>query len=547
MKFSNPKTGRLIGACALSLLVLAQGLILMPYAGLQNDEALFGSLIYEPRHLDHPIQVFKRRIPLMAISYLGGLKAWLYAIWFELWPPSISSVRLPVVCAGALSVWLFARLLRQIAGSRAAWIGGLLLASDTSFVLLTTFDWGPVALQHLLLLGALNSLLAFHRSGRQRWLALAFFLFGLAFWDKTVFAWMFTGLAIASLALLRCEIRRAVSPRQVALAALALLVGASPLILYNARSGGATLRQARLDFSDLPGKAHQLRSTLEGSSLFGYLTREDDGRSRLDPPTTLERAALALSDLAGRPRRSVLPFALLLSLLSLPLLTRSAQRALLLPALAMGIAWLQMALIQGAGGSAHHAVLLWPLPHWMVAVALADLSSRLACGRHLATFALAGTIAVKSLLVTNEYLAQFIRHGPGPYWTDAMEPLARRLLALRAGAVVIADWGILDSVRLLSQGRLPLFQAIDLASRTELDPREQASLRWLLELPDPVFAGYARHEQAVRSAGLRLAAHAAGLGYRKDTVDFVADRHGRPVFEIWRFRPISDPGPRQPR
>lgn len=546
MKPSNPSRRDLAAACALSLLFLAQALVLLPYPGLQTDEALFGSVIYEPRHVDHPVQIFKRRIPLMVMSYLGALKALFYWLWFKLWPPSPYAVRIPVVLAGAATVWLFAKLLRETSGARAAWIGGLLLATGTSFVLLTTFDWGPVALQHLLLLAGLNLLLAYHRGQKGRALAAAFFLFGLAFWDKAIFAWIFSGVALAGLIVFRREIRAAASARSIALAAIALLAGASPLILYNARSRGATFQQARLDTTDLAGKARQLHSTLEGSALFGYLTREDDGHARLESPTRLESVSLALSELAGRPRRSLMPFALAASVALLPALTRNARRVLLFAMIAMAVAWLQMALTRGAGGSAHHAILLWPLPQWIVAVTLADLSHRLP-RTQLVTAGATAVIAGSGLLVTNEYLAQFIRHGAGPYWTDAMGPLTQRLLSNPAGAVVVVDWGILDSVRVLGRGRLPLFQAIDLASREELDEEQTRALRWLLELPQPVFVGYAQEQREVAPSGERLAAHVARLGFRKQTVNSVHDRHGRRVFEIYRFHPTSDPDPPKPR
>jgi 4-amino-4-deoxy-L-arabinose transferase-like glycosyltransferase len=187
----------------------------LPYPGPQTDEALFASLIYEPRNLENFVQIFKHRIPLMVMSYLGALKALLYAAWFSIWPPSPVSLRLPVVLAGATSIGLFVILLREMLGRRAAWIGGLLLATDTSFLLLTTFDWGPVALQHLLLLAGLTLLLRFYPTGSRRQLAAAFFLFGLAFWDKAIFVWMFTGIAVASLIVFQRELARLADRRNL--------------------------------------------------------------------------------------------------------------------------------------------------------------------------------------------------------------------------------------------------------------------------------------------------------------------------------------------
>lgn len=527
-----------------SLIFATQALILLPYPGLQTDEALFASVLYEPRNLELSLPAFQHRIPLMVMSYLGSLKAGIYAVWFALWPPSPLSVRLPVILAGALTVWLFFRLLHATLGRRAAWLGALLLATDPSFLLTTTFDWGPVALQHLLLVGGMALLARFHRNRRTPALAAAFFLFGLGLWDKAIFIWMLSGVAAAALVVFRRELSETLTPRHALAAVLGGLLGALPLIIYNLRYDGPTLRHARYSASDLPGKLHLLRVTLDGSSLFGYLTREDDGRTRQDRLTALERAALTVSDAAGRPRTNLMPYLLSASAVLLPLVWRTAaRRAFLFAVIAAGIGWAQMALNQDTGGSTHHTVLLWPMPPLMVAAVLAEITRRLRRTGLYVLVTAAALAMVSNILVTNEHLAQFLRHGPGPAWSDAISPLAERLQRAPAGSIVVTDWGVLDSLRLLGRGRFPLYQAIDLASKDVLSPEDRQALQWLLTLPDPIFVGHAPPEETVVGSSARLAAHAAQAGYSKRLLYTVADRHARPVFEVFRFEPISAPAP----
>lgn len=531
-------------ALVISLLFVTQALILLPYPGLQTDEALFGSLIYEPRNLELSVPVFKHRIPLMVLSYLGSLKSLLYAGLFALWPPSLFSVRVPMVLAGGLTVWLFFRLLRDTLGRRAAWIGALLLATDTTFLVTTTFDWGPVALQHLFLVGGLALLVRFHRTSDRRALAAACFLFGLGLWDKALFIWMLSGLAVASLVVLRRELLRAFTMRHAAIAIAALLLGASPLIIYNLRYRGPTFSGARYTSADLAGKARLLISSLDGSSLFGYLTREDDGHLRADRPNRFERVSLALSEAAGRRRTNLLVPALALALALLPLYWRTpAGRACVLALIAMLVGWAQMALNQGTGGATHHAVLLWPFPHLIVAASLAQLTQPLRRAGLLAASSATALLASGSVLVTNEHLAQLIRHGPGPVWSDAIQPLAERLKGTPASHVVVTDWGMLDSLRLLRRGRLPLHQVIDLASKDSLDEEDRRTLAWVLHLPAPIFVGYTPQNESVPGSGARIAAHAAAAGYSKQMLYTVSDRHRRPVFEVFRFRPTSAPDP----
>jgi hypothetical protein len=85
-------------------------------------------------------QIFHSRVPLMLLTYLGALKSWLYLPILTLFRPSYLTVRLPVLTIGSLTVWLFIWLLELTGGRTVAWVGGLLLATDTMFLLTTCFD-----------------------------------------------------------------------------------------------------------------------------------------------------------------------------------------------------------------------------------------------------------------------------------------------------------------------------------------------------------------------------------------------------------------------
>ena len=61
--------------------------------GIQTDEALFAAGIYPPFDLRFVIHIFKHDYPLMEMTYVGALKARLWAVIFKVWPPSPASVR----------------------------------------------------------------------------------------------------------------------------------------------------------------------------------------------------------------------------------------------------------------------------------------------------------------------------------------------------------------------------------------------------------------------------------------------------------------------
>src|SRR5438270_7740362 len=129
------------------------------------------------------------RLPIMLMSYLGTLKSWVYVPIFRVFGTGVSALRDPALLAGVAGVWLFYLLLRRIAGQRAAVIGCGLLTADSLYLLTICFDWGPVALQHLLLLGGVLLLVRFFQDGREFALPCATFLFGLAMWAKALAIW----------------------------------------------------------------------------------------------------------------------------------------------------------------------------------------------------------------------------------------------------------------------------------------------------------------------------------------------------------------------
>lgn len=525
-----------------SLFFITLGGTLIPYPGIQNDEALFGNALYTAGGLAFTVSLFKQQVPLMLMSYLGALKSWLYAPLFQLVTPTAVSVRMPMLLAGAATVWLFHDLLNRVAGRRAAAIGGLLLATDTMFLLTTCFDWGPVALQHLLLVAGMLAVQAVYHTGQRNALALGFFFFGLALWDKALALWILSGIGVAALLVFPREIRKLATPGNTAVAAGAFLAGALPFVFYNIRYPLATFREnSSFAFDDVRGKSLLMLSTLDGSALFDYVARDDpDGHVR-KPDTAVERGSVHLSGMTGERRRSLLPWTLTLSALFLPeFLWFSRNRRLILFALVAGaIAWIQMLGTRGAGGSAHHAVLLWPLPHFVIAVILAAAwDIRHSILRKLAVVAAAGIAAItagSSLLVSNQYLAQLITNGPGKAWTDALGPLSDRLRQIPAKQIYINDWGMFDTLQVLNRGRLPLRVGSDPLSKPRLDENDVRVVRERLALAGSIFVSHTDGNEEFPGVNFHMREIAEKSGFRREMLAVIPDRNGREMFVIDRF------------
>ncbi len=524
-------------ALCLCLIFVLQGLVFIPYVGVQNDEALFGSAIYEPIHVEYQARILRHMVPTMVMSYIGALKAWTYAVIFSIWPPSPESLRIPVLVMGAITIWLFFLLLKRTAGARAALAGSALLAFDTTFLLTTTFDWGPVAFQHLLLLAGVYLIVRFHESGSPVWLGAAFFCFGMGVWDKALFVWMLAGLGAAALVVFPRQVYSRLTRRNLGVAVACFLIGCWPLVGYNKARDLKTFRaNAHYSAAGVDGKLYLVRMSLEGSSLLGYIVRDEPAPAPGRPDSTLEDWSLALSNMMDGPHVGFTAIAFVLALALLPWLWTSPARKPMLFALVFMVAtWAQMAFTQDAGGGTHHTVLLWPFPHLLIAVAFAQ-----ACGalRRAAVPVLAALIAVvcgSNLLVTNQHLAQLIERGAGAIWTDAIYPLADYLDRTPARHVYVMDWGMFDALRILDRGRLPLVVGGDPVVKESMDDTDRRILDEMLASEGGVYVGHTDGNEIFPGVSARLRAYAEAAGYRKEVQKVISDRNGRPMFEVYRL------------
>jgi hypothetical protein len=522
---------------ALGLLFVLAGCAFVPMLGIQNDEVFFAGGIYEPYEYRWGVELFGHRVPVMLLSYLGATKAWFYAAIFPLFPESLESLRIPMLLLGAATIWMFFRLLGRVAGMRAALAGAALLAADPLFLLVTL--WGPAMFYHVLFVAALALFVKFHQTGSRPALAAAFFCVGLGLWDKALFLWALGGLGVASAAVFPRVLWRAATPRNIGMAAAAFVIGAFPLLLFNIHTGGETLRgNSAFTFEEFPIKARQLYISLDGSMLFHWMVSPADPVYERQPGVALERASVWLASAANHPRGTLAPLAYMLALALLPFVWRSPARAPALFALVfIAVAWLQMALTRGAGGAAHHTVLLWPMPHLFAAVVFAEASRRIGRAGPPALAAAVLLVAGSGALVVNQYFAQGVRYGPGMAFTDALFPMAKEVAAARAAEIYMADWGMAYSLRFLGAGGLPLRNTDSL-----MEPDENRHLvrHWISD-PNHVFVGHTEKFEYRAGAGERLRKLAAELGYERADVKTIEDECGRPVYEVYRFRPSPAP------
>jgi hypothetical protein len=114
-------------------------------------------------------------------------------------------------------------------------------------------------------------------------------------------------------------------------------------------------------------------------------------------------------------------------------------------------------------------------------------------------------------------------------WTDAMDPLQRFLTDMHARRIYVADWGIIETMNLLSEGALPIRTA-------ELGSDD--SVRGMLRDSRNVFVAHAKGAAIHPAERAALEDVAQREEYVEEPVATIVDRNGRPAFDVFRFRKL---------
>jgi 4-amino-4-deoxy-L-arabinose transferase and related glycosyltransferases of PMT family len=505
--------------------------------GIQTDEALFAAGIYPPFQTEFRIRMFHHDYPIMVMTYVGALKARIWAMIFAVWPPSPASVRIPAVLLGALSVWWTYLLALRTLGPRTALVCVALLATDPMYVLYSRWDHGPVVIQHLCLIGAMLALVRFHQECRIAWLAAGFFALGLGFWEKAVFIWLLGGLGIAGLILFRRQIREALSLRNAAVATAAFVLGASPLIVYNAKHDLNTFRTNTVWSAEgIAEKARLVRYVLEGNALLsGSITRDSWDGPLKEPATAAQKAVVSIALAANLRTRSLMGYLAMASVLLFPFVWRTpARKAALFVLICGGLAWCQMAFVKNAGGAAHHTILLWPLPAMGIAAVLSAVSQRLRYGR-LLLIAVAALACIANLLVLSTYYTNLLRNGGTSSWTDAMYPAFDAIHQMDKEGVCTIDWGFFDTLRMFEQGHTPLCIAAD-----PVNEGAQQEALFQVSHPRYLFLTHTQGSESFPGVTERFVHFAESKGFECRERRVFADSNGRSTVEIFRFMPVHN-------
>ena len=94
---------------------------------------------------------------------------------------------------------------------------------------------------------------------------------------------------------------------------------------------------------------------------------------------------------------------------------------------------------------------------------------------------------------------------------------------------------MMDSLRLLSRGKLPLRVGTDPISKPDLTDADREFLARMISEPDHVFINHTKDFEFFTGVNDKLVKYAADAGYRREIMAVIPDSNGRPVYEVYRF------------
>lgn len=489
--------------------LLAVELAFLPLPGIQQDEALFVAPFLRNNPALYSWHIGTLAVPVMSMSYLSALKSWLYWPVFLLWRPGVWSIRLPECFISILILVLFADLARRVANARVAVAAALFLATDAVFIFANIFDT-TASLQLLGIVAFLNLLI------RKRFGA-AFFVAGLSVWSKAIFVFPLSGLALAFALVFPRTLPRIMTPRNLTLSLLALLIGAAPMIDYNLRNHSATFRAEASLISVPPAeKVLMMRRTLDGRAYEHYMFRSAPGE--LLPVEGASPGDLALRWYRNsnfHPGSFLLP-ALGLALLALPLLRGSPLlRPVLFAWIAFAGTFFAMFFVADAGAGPHHTVLVYPAPHFIVAATFTAICEKLHRWRQAAFVTLCVLTGGSGVWLLGQHYRAGVENGFSVFWTDGLSSLAQQVRAEGRPTAVI-DWGIRNGLQIETN------DSIDISE----DPAPREGVLYVSHCDGRIIDDSRRRDFDHLLAASLL--HIAGQRT-------VPDREGHPVFCIFRL------------
>jgi hypothetical protein len=129
----------------LACIYLVLALIKIEFPGIFYDEIAFGNAALGG--IDHYFLHYRMgNFPVLLMTYMGALKAYIYYPIFKIFGVSVYSIRIPTIIISALALYLLVIAVRDFFNWKIALTTLTLIAIDASFINQTRYDNGPTVI-----------------------------------------------------------------------------------------------------------------------------------------------------------------------------------------------------------------------------------------------------------------------------------------------------------------------------------------------------------------------------------------------------------------
>ncbi|MDP9186603.1 MAG: glycosyltransferase family 39 protein [Verrucomicrobiota bacterium] len=426
--------------------------------GLYYDEAVFAGLAKDfitgqvhGQHMpDHQvISLAGRPFPLFIQTYLGALKSWMLMPALSSFGPSVVVLRATNLFWQLVALLFLMLGIRRWLGMGTAVIAGVLLAFDPTYFFLSVLDWGVAVPSFVCRCACFYFAIRWNQLRKLRDAFFVGLFAGLGFFNKADFA---VFLITVSLAAVFCYWRQLVAAiRQhssaVAVACLGFALGAGPMLIRIPRMLTLTISGPHPNApGEMTTKLKTMLSMYDGSHFYrlmnvgGLFERMYEGSSG-------PKAAIGIAVIVACVAFCVLVY------------RRKIARAravtfLIVTALlvTLGVFLLPDAV------RIHHAVLVYPLPHLIIAAVIVVLWQIKTQSRNVRYVIRAVIVLAVIELLWSElhgvvYTHRSIRQTGGRgRWSESFDKFCRENRNRSDLTIVSLDWGFNEQLMFLTDG-----------------------------------------------------------------------------------------------
>ena len=399
--------------------------------GLYYDEVLFARSVVSKNDSVYELALWRMRIPIMVMPYLGALKSWIYAPIAQLIGISAFSIRILPILTGMFSLILIYKTVQILLNNKSALIFLIILSTLPSYIFHVRLDWGPVALSILFRSILIYSLVKYTKTKNITWLAVAGFSIGLGIFDKLTHLWFVFGI-IGGILAVKPKLKYITFTGMILFLTF-ILAGSAPLLLYIYNIGlRQILGEPIIKYQEFPAyfgyKLWLLIWTLSGNSVFDIINNHDILRDCVIHQPNLSECILKIR-----------PFAFPFSIAPVLLITAifkalfSKNIYLKISVISFILIFLQIVISYRARGS-HHLMMLFPLTEFII------FSYILNNNRIFVKYLLLLLLILSNLITDFKYLANIKTNGGTGLWSTKIYDLCN-YIKTNPNFYVFMDWG----------------------------------------------------------------------------------------------------------